>query len=178
MLTLFSYNICPYAAKVRAVLCDNKLPFGERFVHPPLQAEVEALSRHSMVATVEDNRHVMVDSTGPSPTVVDFAAFGWFSRLDGLDRRDLLEARPGLAHLLRSPSEPAEHTASPSDEQSRQLLAGGSNGTPASRPAPRAAPPEHLSTEARQPIALLGTTRRHPRLCRFRSFRGHDDTLR
>jgi glutathione S-transferase len=40
MLTLFSYNISPFAAKVRSVLRYKGVPFEERVVHPLERGEV------------------------------------------------------------------------------------------------------------------------------------------
>jgi glutathione S-transferase len=257
MLTFFSYTISPYAAKVRAVLRYKQIPFQERVVHPMRRGEVRRLSGQSLVPIVDDEGHVVADSTrivaylderypdrpviprdpglraralmleewaddglgasvqpvrwfiaanarrtsarfrsgyppglvddirmalvssvlrldlrrkyggrslvapppaailtrlatmldvvegalaetgwlaGPSPTVADFAAFGWFSLLDGLDGWDLVQARPRLARLLRTLSEPANHPASPGDQQPRKSPPHGANGTPASRP--------------------------------------------
>jgi glutathione S-transferase len=63
MLTLFSYNVSPYAAKVRAVLAYKGVPFVERMVHPLARAEVVRLSRQIAVPIVEDGGTVVADST-------------------------------------------------------------------------------------------------------------------
>jgi glutathione S-transferase len=63
MLTLFSYNVSPYAAKVRAVLQYKRLPFEERMVHPLDRGEVLKLSGQIAVPVVVSDGKVVADST-------------------------------------------------------------------------------------------------------------------
>lgn len=63
MLTLFSYNVSPYAAKVRAVLRYKSVPFEERLVHPLARGELIRLSGQNAVPVVADGKHVVADST-------------------------------------------------------------------------------------------------------------------
>jgi len=84
MLTLFSYNISPYAAKVRAVLRYKGVPFEERVVHPLERGEVVRRSRQNAIPIVDDDGTVVADSS----RIVEF-----------LDRR--YPARPVI------PSDPA-----------------------------------------------------------------------
>jgi glutathione S-transferase len=63
MLTLFSYNVSPYAAKVRAVLRYKGLPFEERMVHPLRRREVVELSGQVAVPILVSDGKVIADST-------------------------------------------------------------------------------------------------------------------
>jgi len=63
MLTLFTYNVSPYAAKVRAVLAYKGVPFSERVVHPLDRREVVRLSRQIAVPIIDDGGTVVADST-------------------------------------------------------------------------------------------------------------------
>ncbi len=63
MLTLFSYNISPYAAKVRAVLRYKGVPFEERIVHPLARGEVVRRSRQNAIPIIDDDGTVVADST-------------------------------------------------------------------------------------------------------------------
>lgn len=63
MVTLFSYNISPYAAKVRAILAYKGVPFEERMVHPLQRGEVVRRSRQIAIPIIEDDGTVVADST-------------------------------------------------------------------------------------------------------------------
>jgi glutathione S-transferase len=63
MMTLFSYSISPYAAKVRAILQYKGLPFEERFVHPLDRREIVRLSGQKLVPVLVDDGRVVADST-------------------------------------------------------------------------------------------------------------------
>jgi glutathione S-transferase len=63
MVTLFSYNVSPYAAKVRAVLAYKGVPFEERMVHPLERGEVVRRSRQIAVPIIDDDGTVVADST-------------------------------------------------------------------------------------------------------------------
>ncbi|MCU1281909.1 MAG: Glutathione S-transferase domain protein [bacterium] len=63
MLTLFSYNVSPYAAKVRAVLRYKGVPFEERMVHPLQRGEVVRRSGQIAVPVIDDDGTVVADST-------------------------------------------------------------------------------------------------------------------
>jgi len=63
MLTLFSYNVSPYAAKVRAVLAYKGVAFVERVVHPLERGEVVRLSQQVAVPIIDDGGTVVADST-------------------------------------------------------------------------------------------------------------------
>ena len=63
MLTLFSYNISPYAAKVRAVLRYKGVPFEERVVHPLDRGEIVRRSRQNAIPIIDDDGTVVADST-------------------------------------------------------------------------------------------------------------------
>jgi glutathione S-transferase len=63
MLTLFSYNVSPYVAKVRAVLAYKGVPFSERVVHPLERGEVVRLSRQIAVPIIDDGGTIVADST-------------------------------------------------------------------------------------------------------------------
>jgi glutathione S-transferase len=63
MLTLFTYNVSPYAAKVRAVLRYKQLDFAEQIVHPLDRRELVRRSGQAMVPVIDDDGHIVVDST-------------------------------------------------------------------------------------------------------------------
>jgi len=63
MVTLFSYNVSPYAAKVRAVLGFKGVPFEERTVHPLARGEVVRRSRQNAIPIIDDGGTVVADST-------------------------------------------------------------------------------------------------------------------
>lgn len=63
MLTLFTYNVSPYGAKVRAVLGYKQLPFQERLVHPLERVELIRRSGQRLVPVIDDDGHVVTDST-------------------------------------------------------------------------------------------------------------------
>ena len=63
MLTLLSYNVSPYAAKVRAVLRYKRVPFVERVVHPLARGELKRRSGQLAVPVVDDGTTVVHDST-------------------------------------------------------------------------------------------------------------------
>lgn len=63
MLTLFGYNVSPYAAKVRAVLAYKGVPFVERMVHPLARGEVVRLSGQIAVPIIDDDGTIVADST-------------------------------------------------------------------------------------------------------------------
>lgn len=63
MLTLFSYNVSPYAAKVRAVLAYKGVPFEERVVHPLQRGDVVRRSRQHAIPIIDDGGTVVADST-------------------------------------------------------------------------------------------------------------------
>jgi glutathione S-transferase len=62
-VTLFSYNVSPYAAKVRAVLRYKGVPFEERMVHPVERGEVVRRSRQNAFPIIDDGVTVVADST-------------------------------------------------------------------------------------------------------------------
>ncbi|HZS40204.1 MAG TPA: glutathione S-transferase N-terminal domain-containing protein, partial [Polyangia bacterium] len=63
MIALYSYNISPYSAKVRAILRYKNLPFDERVVHPLRRRELERLSGQDAVPVIQDGADVIADST-------------------------------------------------------------------------------------------------------------------
>ncbi len=63
MITLFSYNVSPYAAKVRAILRYKRLPFDERVVDPLNLGELKRLSGQALVPVIADGERVVSDST-------------------------------------------------------------------------------------------------------------------
>jgi glutathione S-transferase len=63
MRTLFSYNVSPYAAKVRAILRYKGLAFDERIVHPLRRQELKRLSGQLLVPVLVDGTEVVADST-------------------------------------------------------------------------------------------------------------------
>jgi glutathione S-transferase len=63
MITLFSYNVSPYAAKVRAILRHKGLAFEERVVDPLDRRELVKKSGQRLVPVLEDDGQVVADST-------------------------------------------------------------------------------------------------------------------
>ncbi len=63
MLTLFGYNISPYAAKVRAVLRHKGIAFEERNVHPLARGEVLRRSGQVALPILDDDGTIVADST-------------------------------------------------------------------------------------------------------------------
>jgi glutathione S-transferase len=63
VIVLHSYNVSPYAAKVRGILRYKGLAFEERVVHPLRRQELERVSGQSLVPVVEDGADVVSDST-------------------------------------------------------------------------------------------------------------------
>lgn len=62
-MILYSYNVSPYAAKVRAILRYKGLAFEERFVHPLRRGELQRISRQPAVPVLACGEQVIVDST-------------------------------------------------------------------------------------------------------------------
>ncbi|HJZ87577.1 MAG TPA: glutathione S-transferase family protein [Polyangia bacterium] len=62
-LVLYSYNISPYAAKVRAVLRWKGLSFREQIIHPARRRILRAKSGQVLVPVLEDAGRVIADST-------------------------------------------------------------------------------------------------------------------
>jgi glutathione S-transferase len=62
-LVLYSYNVSPYAAKVRAILAWKQLPFREVIVHPLWRRELRKLSGQWLVPVLQDGGRVVADST-------------------------------------------------------------------------------------------------------------------
>jgi glutathione S-transferase len=60
---LYSYNISPYAAKVRAILKYKGISFEEKLVHPMARGILKKLSGQIGVPIVTDGDHVVADST-------------------------------------------------------------------------------------------------------------------
>jgi glutathione S-transferase len=60
---LFSYNVSPYAAKVRAILRYKRIGFEERVVHPLRRGELKRLSGQLAVPVLTDGEKVIADST-------------------------------------------------------------------------------------------------------------------
>ncbi len=252
MLTLFSYNVSPYAAKVRAVLVYKGLPFEERVVHPLRRGELMRRSRQVAIPVVDDGGTVVADSTrivaylderypsrpviprdpalrarallveegfdeglgatvqpvrwaipanagrtaarfrsayppgivnavgmslvaaalrldarrkygsraltvssaatllarlgelldivdaalaatgwlvGPTPTVADFALFGWLSQLDGLDGWDAVQAHEHVARVMQSLAQPAQRAADPRSDGAAPRVGDGAGRT-------------------------------------------------
>jgi glutathione S-transferase len=63
MITLYSYNISPYAAKVRAILRHKQLAFEERIVHPLRRRGLKRLSGQLLVPVLTDGDQVVADSS-------------------------------------------------------------------------------------------------------------------
>jgi len=62
-MILYSYNISPYAAKVRAILRYLELACEERVVHPMRQGEVQRVSGQRGVPVLVDGATVISDSS-------------------------------------------------------------------------------------------------------------------
>jgi glutathione S-transferase len=62
-MILYSYNVSPYAAKVRAILAHKGLAFEERVVHPMKRGELKRLSGQVAVPVLVDGSEVVADST-------------------------------------------------------------------------------------------------------------------
>jgi glutathione S-transferase len=60
---LYSYNVSPYAAKVRAALLYKQLPFDEVLVHPLKRGVLKQLSGQRLVPVLDDEGQVVHDST-------------------------------------------------------------------------------------------------------------------
>jgi glutathione S-transferase len=63
MIFLYSYNVSPYAAKVRAILKFKSLEFQERVVHPLRRGDLRRLSGQEAVPVLVDGADVVADST-------------------------------------------------------------------------------------------------------------------
>src|SRR5262249_4220310 len=63
MVTLFSYNVSPYAAKVRAILRHKGVAFEERIVDPLDRRELKRLSGQIAVPVLQYGAKVVADST-------------------------------------------------------------------------------------------------------------------
>ncbi|MSP63432.1 MAG: glutathione S-transferase family protein [Myxococcales bacterium] len=63
MLTLHSYNISPYAAKIRAVLAWKRIPFVENLVHPARRGFLKRLTGKLQVPVIVDGGEAITDST-------------------------------------------------------------------------------------------------------------------
>jgi glutathione S-transferase len=63
MLTLFTYNVSPYATKVRAVIRHKGIAFEERVVHPLMRGEVVQRSGQIAIPIIDDGGTVVADST-------------------------------------------------------------------------------------------------------------------
>ncbi len=63
MIVLYSYNVSPYAAKIRSILNYKKLPFTETVIHPLKREPLKRVSGQEMVPVVEDGGRAVVDST-------------------------------------------------------------------------------------------------------------------
>lgn len=62
-MILYSYNVSPYAAKVRAILRYKQLPFDERVLHPLRRGPLKKLSGQLGVPVLDDGGKVIADST-------------------------------------------------------------------------------------------------------------------
>ena len=62
-MILYSYNVSPYAAKIRAILRYKGLPFEERVVHPLHRGELARRSGQQFVPVIDDGGRVIADST-------------------------------------------------------------------------------------------------------------------
>jgi glutathione S-transferase len=62
-VTLYSYNISPYAAKVRAALAYKGIPFREEMVHPLRRGILKQKSGQILVPILEHDARVVHDST-------------------------------------------------------------------------------------------------------------------
>src|SRR6185295_10513993 len=63
MVTLFSYKVSPYAAKVRSILRYKGIAFEERIVDPFDRRELKRLSGQIGVPIIQDGEKVVADST-------------------------------------------------------------------------------------------------------------------
>jgi glutathione S-transferase len=63
MVTLYGYNVSPYAAKVRAVLAWKGIAFEEKLVHPARRGILKRLSGQIAVPVIVDGETVVADST-------------------------------------------------------------------------------------------------------------------
>jgi glutathione S-transferase len=63
MVTLFSYKVSPYAAKVRAILRYKGIAFAEKIVDPLDRRELKRLSGQILVPVLQDGETVVADST-------------------------------------------------------------------------------------------------------------------
>jgi glutathione S-transferase len=62
-VTFYSYNVSPYAAKVRAILQFKKVPFREEVVHPLRRGGIKAKSGQVLVPIIDHDGKVVADST-------------------------------------------------------------------------------------------------------------------
>lgn len=62
-MILYTYNVSPYAAKVRAILRYKRLPFEERVVHPLRRGALKKLSGQVAVPVLDDDGRPIADST-------------------------------------------------------------------------------------------------------------------
>src|SRR5262245_61330301 len=62
-MILYSYNVSPYVAKVRAALEYKGVPYEERIVHPLRRGEIKRLSGQWLLPVLADGAEVVSDST-------------------------------------------------------------------------------------------------------------------
>lgn len=145
MLTLFGYNISPYAAKVRAVLRYKGVPFEERVVHPLERSEMVRRSRQNAIPIIDGDETVVAESTRIAAYLDGRNAAGPLirSRTPGATPAATLLPRLGealdLVAAALAESEPAQHVADASGGATAPSLADGKHRAQrASEPTPSA----------------------------------------